>query len=295
MHLSRLCSPPLRCPRCLEVDQKLVRPSKIHTHTHTRIYTVSGFATFVKAELTEAIQEERTGVPVSRMLPVHAAPTADGDAVTGRAEEEDNGAIEIPDTAADDDTEAGLEAHQHSGADTLLGVTAVLTGGEEAPPRLTRDYAAAFFNTDPRIAFDALHIGALRAIEECEGMTWSRHDYPPWYVPTAAYIAAPPSSLPSSSTTAAAPAAFERAFFCVDEMHPLVQSRAPIDREDHRVDELIQRVDGVDHCPSRTALTAAIGPDMLEKLRLHRSGGSQRRRRRTTSSQEPPKKRESLE
>ncbi|KPI87555.1 hypothetical protein ABL78_3352 [Leptomonas seymouri] len=185
---------------------------------------------------------------------------------TPQATEDDDGAIEIIDNEGED--EAVLEASYDAGA--LLGTANVLTGGEEAPPRLTRDYAVAFFNSDPRIAFDALHIGALRTIEACERMTRSNYDYPPWYVPQAEYVAPPCSS------------SSERAFFTVGAMHPIVQSRAPVEREDRRVDELLSHA-------SRQTLAAAIGPDMVERLRMHRSGETRRRRRRESPGQ--PKKR----
>lgn len=173
-------------------------------------------------------------------------------------EDDDKGAIEIADNDADEDNTFDATY----GADTLLGTTSVLTGGEEAPPLLlTRDYAAAFFNTDPRISFDALHVGALRAIEKCEGMTRSDYDYPSWYVPEAKFVG------PSASS-------HDRlGHFTVPAMHPLVRSRPPIEREDRRVDELMSH-------PTREMLVEAIGPDILEKLRLHRSGELRRRQRR---------------
>jgi hypothetical protein len=178
--------------------------------------------------------------------------------------DDDGGAIEILDNDETDDADT-LETPYD--ADSLLGTTSVLTSGEEAPPLLrSRDYAAAFFNTDPRIAFDALHIGALRAIEACEHMTRSDYDYPPWYVPPATYVA--PSTFLSSSS----PSSDAKPFFTVGAMHPLVQSRPPIEREDRRVEELLSH-------PTREALMAAIGPDILGKLRLHRNSEGRRGRR----------------
>ncbi|KPA75659.1 hypothetical protein ABB37_08226 [Leptomonas pyrrhocoris] len=196
------------------------------------------------AEQVDKPEEAKSDVDVAPLL-AHAP----------QVMEEDDGAVHIADNEADD--EAALEAPYS--AEALLDTANVLTGGEEAPPRLKRDYATAFFNTDPRIAFDALHIGALRAIEVCERMSRSSYDYPPWYVPEAELVIPPSSS--------------ERPFFFISAMHPVVQSRAPIEREDRRVDELLSH-------PSRQALAATIGPDMLEKLRLHRHTEVRRRQRR---------------
>lgn len=200
----------------------------------------------VKREPVDAPDTAAAAAEASASLPKPASINTNS---SGNEDDDDDGAIDIIDVDA---------------ADGRLGATKVLTSGAEAPPALTRDYAAAFFNTDPRISFDALHIGALRCIEARENISWSTSAYQAWMVPQTDYMDA--SSSPS-----------RKPFFTVPAMHPFVQSRTPIEREDIKVDALLYQ-------PSRATLTAAIGPDLLQRLRLHRSTSDYNRKRRASRS-----------
>ncbi|CBZ24693.1 conserved hypothetical protein [Leishmania mexicana MHOM/GT/2001/U1103] len=179
--------------------------------------------------------------PASALLPNSAAYSADVDA------------IEIADVDIKEPFPAGADRR-----DMLVGTGGALRGGEEMPPCISAPYMEALLNTDPRISFDALHIGALRAIEEREEMNRPHYDYLSWCVPPTEFVEHPPSGgVP---------------FFTVPLMHPAVRTRPPLDRSDHEVDELLSH-------PTRETLIAAIGADMLEHLRFSRNVDMTRRRR----------------
>lgn len=194
----------------------------------------------------EVLKEPRPAVaPASALLPASTAYSADAD--------RDVDAIEIADVDIKDPFSAGVD-----GRDVLVGTAGVLRGGEEMPPCLSAPYMEALLNTDPRISFDVLHIGALRAIEEREEMNRPYYDYISWCVPPTEFVEHPPKGgVP---------------FFTVPLMHPAVRTRPPLDRGDRDVDELLSH-------PTREALTAAIGADMLEHLRFSRNADVMRRRR----------------
>lgn len=137
----------------------------------------------------------------------------------------------------------------------------VLNSVEEAPPhRLAAEYVDALFNADPRVAFEVLHIGAMRAIEVCEGKSGSHADYPACYMP--------PVELVRHARDGLAP------FFTVPLMHPRVRAHSPLERCDHQVDELLAR-------PSREALLSVIGADVMDRLRVGHAAQSAQRRRAT--------------
>ncbi|KAI5688968.1 hypothetical protein MNV84_01645 [Leishmania braziliensis] len=187
----------------------------------------------------------RVVAPPSAPLPDLVAQSADDD--------RDVDPIEIADV---DMTEPFL-TEPHS-CDVPAGAAGVLRSGEEMPPCLSAPYMEALLNTDPRISFLALHIGALHAIEAREEMNCLHYDYLPWCVPSTEFMEHPPSG--------GAP------FFTVPLMHPSVRTRLPLERGDCEVDELLSH-------PTREALTAAIGADMLEHLRFSRNVDVMRRRR----------------
>ncbi|KAG5484529.1 hypothetical protein LSCM1_07905 [Leishmania martiniquensis] len=171
------------------------------------------------------------------------------DPVTRSAEGD---AIEIADMDMKDSFSTGLD-----GRDMFVESGCVLS--EEAmPPCMSAPYMEALFNTDPRISFDALHIGAFHAIEEREGMRRSLYDSASWCLP--------PTELVEQPAGDGAP------FFTVPLMHPTVRARPPLERGDREVDGLLSH-------PTREALTAAMGADMIEHLRFSRSTDAMRRRR----------------
>ncbi|CAJ1987090.1 hypothetical protein conserved [Leishmania donovani] len=194
----------------------------------------------------EAHKDLRQAVaPASVLLPDSAAYNADAD--------RDADAIEIADVDIKDPFPAGAD-----GREVLVGIPGVLRGGEEMPPCMSAPYMEALLNTDPRISFDALHIGALRAIEEREEMNRPHEDYISWCIPPTEFVEHPANG--------------RVPFFTVPLMHPVVRTRPPLDRGDREVDELLSH-------PTREALTTAIGADMLEHLRFSRNTEVMRRRR----------------
>ncbi|GET86840.1 hypothetical protein, conserved [Leishmania tarentolae] len=162
-------------------------------------------------------------------------------------------AIEIADIGIQESCITGAGDHE-----VLISIADVLRSGEEMPPCLSAPYMEALFNTDPRISFDALHIGCLRAMEEREKMSRPQYDYLSWSVPPTDFVEHPANKgLP---------------FFTVPLMHPVVRTRSPRDRGDRQVDELLSNL-------TKESLNAVIGDDMLEHLRFSRNVGVMRRRR----------------
>ncbi|KAG5505634.1 hypothetical protein JIQ42_08400 [Leishmania sp. Namibia] len=181
-----------------------------------------------------------TTAPASVLLPDAVADNADGDA------------IEIADIDVKELLPTGPDGHD------VFAEARSIFSGEEMPPCMSAPYMEALFNTDPRISFDALHIGVLRAIEAREGMSLSRYDHLSWCVPPTELVEQPPSGgVP---------------FFTVPLMHPTVRARPPLERGDREVDELLSH-------PTREALAAAMGADMLEHLRFSRNADAMQRRR----------------
>ncbi|KAG5509896.1 hypothetical protein JKF63_07541 [Porcisia hertigi] len=202
---------------------------------------------------TEAmpIKTEVSEDPASSMK-YDSAPHSDTVALIAD-DERDRDAIEISDIDLNESFPM-----EPGGHDMLVGTASVLTSGEEMPPCLSAPYMDALLNTDPRIAFDALHIGVLRAIEAREMMSRSRHDYYSWDVPATDFVEHPLKG--------------EVPFFTVPSMHPAVRSREPIERDVNTVHELLSH-------PTREALNAAIGADILEHLRFNRNTNVSERRR----------------
>ncbi|CCW70253.1 unnamed protein product [Phytomonas sp. Hart1] len=66
-------------------------------------------------------------------------------------------------------------------------MTKSLMASEECVPILTtkHDFMTSLFNSDPRVAFDVLHINALLILEAIEGLQSSQLIGPQWYVPPA--------------------------------------------------------------------------------------------------------------
>ncbi|KAK7197772.1 hypothetical protein NESM_000730100 [Novymonas esmeraldas] len=207
---------------------------------------------------TEAEEEETGGgrgddAPVAEQR--HASPAA-----ASAASDDDVGPIDIEEL--DGDEPPPLSTYD---ANMLVGAASVLTAAEEVPPSLSAPYMDALLRTDPRLSFDALHIGVLRAIEAAEGLRRSEHDYPSWSVPPVVFVARPSSG--------AGP------HFTAPSLHRRLRARPPLDRGDREVDELLAE-------PTRRALCSVIGDDLLDHLRFHRTVESVRRRRAKRSTPE---------
>lgn len=147
----------------------------------------------------------------------------------------------------------------------LANVDSLLVAGEEVPPSMEANYMEAMIAADPRVAFDALHIGALVEIERREALENSLPDYSLRSVPSASYIHRPSQ---------------RQFFFTVPALHPHVRRRSPIRRDDGAVDDLRSAA-------PREKLLQCIGPDTLARLQRYRREKLSIKSKRRGSSHKP--------
>lgn len=140
---------------------------------------------------------------------------------------------------------------------------APLVAVEECVPRLhLHDYMSALINTDPRAVFDAVHLGALVAIERTEdGLRgWSaRTRGPDWRLPTVS-LRRSPFALGGHR------ARHESNCFEVEGIHERIYRRAPLEKEkeEHLVDELLT------HHGRSNVIREVLRPDLVLALRRSR-------------------------
>ncbi|CCW63010.1 unnamed protein product [Phytomonas sp. EM1] len=103
-----------------------------------------------------------------------------------------------------------------------------LTTSEECMPTLTtgHDFMASLFNSDPRAAFDALHVNALLVLEATEGLPSSRLIGPQWYLPPAHLLA---------SNTAEGGEVFE-----VPRLHTPITERPAIELDIMKIERVLR-------------------------------------------------------
>lgn len=143
------------------------------------------------------------------------------------------GATAVPDSGDDrliiEDSDDAWDGGQPSLRNGLLSDQAnQLLAVEECIPTLKGPcYLDALMRSDPRVAFDYLHIGALRAVEEAEELPLSHSTkLQRWTLPRVTVVG------PTASTE-------REQVFCVDRIHAAIARRSPLEVEETLVDGLL--------------------------------------------------------